>query len=537
MARTDSIEPAAVDLAALRRASRIARTDRIACVDLPAFPLQLLLRRNPDWRGKPAAVVAEDSPQAQLLWVSESARQVGILPGMRYASALALDRALNAAPVSAQRIAKATESLHRHLLTYSPRVEPALHEPGVFWLDAGGLERVGGTPTEWAERLWRGLREARFVCGVTVGYSRFGTYCLSRVHRQAAVIPAPAREVSACRRVTLDRLDLPPRVRDDLNRLGLATVGDLMELPVTGLSARFGAETARLVALARGLHFDPLQPVTPDEPMRAVEHLDDAESDAWRLLFLIKRLLHPLLDRLANEQKAIALLHLDLHLDVRGQEVANRRESLRPAEPTLDVVLLTELVRLRLEGMNLGAGADQVAIELEVLAAPPEVLELFRRRQRRDLAAAMRAVARVRAELGNQAVVRAELQPGHLPEQAYRWLDVGELSMPAPVRPAATDGPTPLVRRLLPHPRPLLSGPPDVARKRGDQLLRAAAGPGGASCVGVAPRSHGPHLVSDRWWCGEQRRAYHFVEADGNRLLWVYYDEQKKHWYLQGTVE
>jgi len=155
---------------ALRRAGRITQTDRIACVDLPAFPLQLLLRKNPEWRGQPAAVVEEDSPQSPLLWVSESARQVGILPGMNYASALALDHHLRAAPISARRIAAATESLHRYLLKFSPRVEPARHEAGVFWLDAGGLQRVGGTPTEWVLRLWRGLREARFVCGVTMGY-------------------------------------------------------------------------------------------------------------------------------------------------------------------------------------------------------------------------------------------------------------------------------------------------------------------------------------------------------------------------------
>jgi len=400
---------------ALRRAGRITQTDRIACVDLPAFPLQLLLRKNPEWRGQPAAVVEEDSPQSPLLWVSESARQVGILPGMNYASALALDHHLRAAPISARRIAAATESLHRYLLKFSPRVEPARHEAGVFWLDAGGLQRVGGTPTEWVLRLWRGLREARFVCGVTMGYTRFGTYCLSRVHRKTAVLKAPAQETAACRRVTLDRLDLRPRVRDDLARLGLRTVGELMALPVTGLSARFGADTAELMKLAHGQSFDPLQPVMPEEAVRATEYLETAESDAWRLLFLIKRLLHPLLERLAQEQRAVTLLHLDLKLELSG--AGTRRESLRPAEPTLDVVLLTELVRLRLEGVNLQAGAEQVTVELEVTSAPPAALELFRRQHRRDLRAALRAVARVRAELGDQAVVRANLQPGHLPEQ------------------------------------------------------------------------------------------------------------------------
>ena len=31
---------------------------RMACVELPAFPLQLLLKRHPDWADRPVVVVA-----------------------------------------------------------------------------------------------------------------------------------------------------------------------------------------------------------------------------------------------------------------------------------------------------------------------------------------------------------------------------------------------------------------------------------------------------------------------------------------------
>ena len=177
-----------------------------------------------------------------------------------------------------------------------------------------------------------------------------------------------------------------------------------------------------------------------------------------------------------------------------------------------------------------------MTVELEVTSAPPAALELFRRQHRRDLRAALRAVARVRAELGDQAVVRAQLQEGHLPEQTYEWLGVDNLLSPAAVQPLQ-DGAeaTPLVRRLLPHPRPLLAGTPELARGGGQALLRAAAGPGVAA--GRCAQTCGPHLVSSGWWSGEKRRAYHFVEADGGRLLWVYYDEGQQRWYLQGTVE
>src|SRR3989304_5548879 len=51
---------------------------RLACVDLPAFPLQLLLKRRPEWAAQPVAVVAEDKPQGLVLWVNEKARQFGV---------------------------------------------------------------------------------------------------------------------------------------------------------------------------------------------------------------------------------------------------------------------------------------------------------------------------------------------------------------------------------------------------------------------------------------------------------------------------
>lgn len=511
-------------------ADRLVRTNRVACVDLPALPLQLLLHRRPEWRRLPAAVVAEDNPQAPLLWVNEAARQHGVLPGQRYVAALSVCRDLRAEPVTGQRIARAVAALHRRLLQHGPRVEPAAHEPGVFWLDAGGLERVAGTPGVWAGRLYQDLRRAGFVAGVAVGFTRFGTFCLARTRRRVTVVPAPASETAACRKVPLARLELEPRVRDDLLRLGLDTVGDLMDLPAAGLGARFGPGVIELVELARGLRFDPVRPVLPPAPIRAREVCEEPETDAWRLLFLVKRLLHPLLDRLADAQRAAAQLHLDLTL--ADGNSAGRRESLRPAAPTLDAVLLLELIRLRLEQVDLAAGVECLVLELEPVRASPEVLELFRRCSRRDPEAALRAVARVRAELGDAAVVRAEQQEAHLPESAWRWVPVTELAAPAPRQ---RRGPHPLVRRLLARPRPLMEGPPELARDRGEQLLRAAAGPGGATVTRDEVHSYGPHLLSSHWWARESRRMYHFVEADGGRVLWVFHEDGR--WYLQGEVE
>lgn len=537
----------------LTPAPAIAGTDRIACVALPAFPLQLVLRRRPQWRGEPAAVLEQDNPLAALLWVNEAALRAGILPGMRYAAALSVDHRLRATTVLGDERDAAVAALHRHLLRYSPRVEPAAGDPGVFWLDAGGLERVSGAPGQWAGRLWRSLRRAQLVAGVTVGYTRFGACCLSRAHREVLVLGAPADELAACRRVPLSRLDLEPAVRDDLARLGLMTIDDLLRLPASGLGARFGAATLALVQAARGLAFAPLQPTLPPEPVRAVELFDEPEADAWRLLFVLKRLLHPLLARLADETRAAASLRLELRLGDRAR--TRLTHELRPAAPTLDVVLLTELVRLRLESLDLAAGVEEAAVELEPAPAPPAALELFRRRPRRDPEAAARAIARLRAELGDRAVARAALRPGHLPEQAYEWREAGASAPAAGAAGAPGAGagaavgaaassasplPVPraqLVRRVLPRPRPLLGGGPELIRTDPRQLLRAAGTPGVPQQGEAALRAHGPFLVAGGWWSGEVRRAYHYLEAGGGRVLWLFHAPAEQRWYLHGFVE
>jgi len=66
----------------------------LACVDIPALPLQLLWKRQPAWREHPVVVVDEDRPQGKVLWADEKARRLRILPGQRYAHALSLARGL-----------------------------------------------------------------------------------------------------------------------------------------------------------------------------------------------------------------------------------------------------------------------------------------------------------------------------------------------------------------------------------------------------------------------------------------------------------
>src|SRR5215470_16886683 len=113
---------------------------RVACLDLPGFPLQLVLRQEPAWRTQPVVVIDDDRPQGEVLWACERARTSGVLIGQRYAYALSLCEGLRARVVPPEQIDEAIAELRAVLHRLSPGVEPG--EPGTFWLDGEGLARV-----------------------------------------------------------------------------------------------------------------------------------------------------------------------------------------------------------------------------------------------------------------------------------------------------------------------------------------------------------------------------------------------------------
>jgi len=509
--------------------------NRLACIDLKAFPLQLLLRRERAWRDKPVAVVAEDKPNAKILWLNEHARTHGILPGMRYSAGLALCADLCAGTVADTEIERAIKALTQRLRHFGPDIEPHAQEPGVFWVGDTGLERLGihRSARQWAEGMDAAFSKLGLSATIVVGFTRFASYALAKSLREPMVwlLRDAAEEHASRLRVALSRLHLDPKVRDDLHALGVETVGDLLKLPADGLQERFGKEVYKLHREARGPEEGiagevPVQRAEEHVPLRETMVLDDPERDVARLLFGIKRLLDPLLERLAENRQALAALTLELQIEGKQK---GRLEKLQPASPTLDSQQVLDLLYLRLESLKLRAGVVDMALQVEGIAATRKQLELFADRPKRDPEAIRRAFARLRAEFGANTVVHARLREGHLPEASYEWvpldLSSGELPKPKPRLCRRT-----LVRRMrahawaLPH-RPRHEEDGWQLRGRDDTAVHDL---------------RGPYVISGGWWRSdnaETAREYYFAGTRKGEWLWVYRDRRRRRWFLQGRVE
>jgi protein ImuB len=341
---------------------------------------------------------------------------------------------------------------------------------------------------------------------------------------QPIVFHSDEQERSAARTVALGRLDLDPKLRDALGRLGVTTLGQMVQLPGGGILERFGVEAHRLYQLAAGERWDPLVPVAPPEAMEEHVLLDDEERAVEGLVFVIKGAVDRLVARLAAQKRALTALHLELRLRHAVHQLETRAECIKPAEPTLDSRVLLRLVHLRLEHQPPEAGVVEVRVWAEDLIATREQLALFVEKPRRDPRAADEALARLRAEFGEDAVVVPVLREGHLPEASFGWQRVTKTRVAVP-QPRLV---RPLVRRIFSRPRPL---PPQSTSVRDDGWMLSGLAHG--SVVRIA----GPYVISGGWWASEVHREYHFAETTRGDCLWVYYDRGRRRWFWHGAVE
>ena len=105
--------------------------DRMACVELKFFPLQLLLQKHPSWKGCPVVVVDQDKPQGIVLYANEQARRLGIRSGMRITTAHSHAPDVRAGVVPPSFIEEGVTSLIEHFRKWSPHCEASRKDPGV----------------------------------------------------------------------------------------------------------------------------------------------------------------------------------------------------------------------------------------------------------------------------------------------------------------------------------------------------------------------------------------------------------------------
>lgn len=490
---------------------------RLACISLPRIDLQLLVREKPEWKQLPTAVVTEEKPLGRITAVNRAAKNSGVQPGMRYASALSVCPQLRAGVIMPEEIDALRAELIACLREFSPEVEPSGADAALFWVNAAGLHHIYPSIAKWAGTLQTAVERKGFVCSVAAGFTRFGTYAAAKSSRTVTIFQSESQEDAAAQRAPAGVLPLDHEVLLRFHQLAIYTIRDFIRFSPGALRRRFGREVEMLQLFARGEQNLPVQPAAEVQILQREIRLLYPEASVEALLHYICGLLAELVSQAWREQGLITELLIEFHPEEwPNRTTSSRVETVRPAQPTLSEQLLEKLIRLRIEGIVLADPVVRLVLEAHCVDTTRDQGDLFRVALRRDPQKAHAAIAEVRAELGNDAVHVAELQNAHLPEEQFAWRRVEQLPVPRIAETRRTQ----LVRRILHEPTHL-------SRLTEDMPVLDAA----------HPHVKGPYILSGGWWRSAYRREYYYLEDDAGRILWLYYDEPQKQWMLQGVVE
>ncbi|HET8975133.1 MAG TPA: hypothetical protein VFN15_00780, partial [Solirubrobacterales bacterium] len=311
----------------------------VACALAPRFRLLTALGERRELLRRPAALAPEPGAAQLIGEVSPAAERFELRAGMRLGEALSRCPELLLVPPDSERAERAWEGAVRGLEEIGAEVES--ERPGEAFFEAEGLRRLWGGIDGVLDRA---RRAPRMPVRLAVAPGRFCAYAAARRARprwRPPVVPADgARRFLAPLPIALlhGRLRRPrsPALADEiepddlpneLERLGVATLGRLAELPRGAVADRFGEGGLRALRLARGSD-EPLRPRRPHQELAVELELPDASSGQQlerALELLISRLLaHP-----ERRGRTLRALRLSARLAAGGGW--SRRATLRSA--------------------------------------------------------------------------------------------------------------------------------------------------------------------------------------------------------------
>jgi protein ImuB len=391
----------------------------IGCLLIPRFSLIAALGERREILAEPAALAPEPGWEQILGEVSGAAEAFGVRAGMGLSEALARCPRLALVPPDPGRAASEWERILRRLERIGAAVEPG--EPGEAFFELDGLRGIWGPSAEGV------LAKARAASGAPArlggGPIRFCAFAAAgssrvRARRPPVIGPAAAREFLASRPVGLltGRLPAPLaerlRLVATLERLGVATLGELADLPRVAIADRFGRLGLTAHALAGG-EDTPLRPRHPHEEIVQALGLPEGcygEQLGRALELLVERLLAD------PRRRGRTLRALRIEATLAGGGSWQARATLR--SPSAEGRRLLLVLEPKLQALPAPASALALrALELGPEGAEQPALAPSPSERRRELIA--EAVRQTRAAAGRDALLRiVEVDPdSRVPER------------------------------------------------------------------------------------------------------------------------
>ncbi len=311
------------------------------CLWLPTFELRLELVRTPELDTTSVALLSPGEGVRRTLWqVSERGAEAGARPGQLVSQAISLCPSLTLLEPDPGHYDAAQEEMVEALMDLSPVVEPAGR--GRVFLGMDGMERLHGPPSRQVRAALQALLRIfprALVATTRVGRApgKFGAWVAAARSRPGRPVLISEGELppflAAC---PVSVLPVDPLMIQRLERLGIATLKELIALPEPALVGQFGTQGRKAREWSTGRRLDPVRPLHRPQPIRVSLDFPSPVGRTETLHGALDRLLEKALSRPARRGRSIQGVRLRALLEGGGswsveailREPGARREAL-----------------------------------------------------------------------------------------------------------------------------------------------------------------------------------------------------------------
>ncbi len=505
------------------------------CLLFPSLPLDVFARAQAPADAARAFVITSGGHYPHVVTANALARDAGIRSGQLISSALALAPELVMRDRDSDAEMRALAQLATWVLAFTPNA--CVAPPNAVVAEIGGSLRLFGGLPRLVARLVGGAHALGYGPHVGIAPTPGAALLLARAGH-AQPVTNVAQLPAALEPVPLALMDLDDTVRATLLAAGITTFGAAAALPRDGLARRFGASLVASLDQALGRAPDPRPAFVPLPRFASKLDLPAPVHDVEALAFGVQRLVQELSDWLTARGLGVVRLTLTLAHEryVRQRGTPATMVPFALGAPARLPAHLLSVLRERLARVELPAAVEAITLASEE-TAPLAGRNLGLLPGDEAAAADVPLLDRLRARLGEDAVIRVAPHADHRPERALRDAEIGQVKVrpamspnapgQAKTRPArnsraessdasrSPDAPRPVW--LLTEPQPLahvLETQPWVLRD-------------------------GPERIESGWWDGaDVRRDYFIASTPTGETVWIYRDHKygidDGEWFLHG---
>ncbi|HSZ62249.1 MAG TPA: hypothetical protein VK828_10655 [Terriglobales bacterium] len=369
-----------------------------ACIFIPDFSVQAIIRFEPELRVRPVAVLGGRPPLEKVVAFNEKARQSGVEIGATKSQLEAWENLVLRARSESQET-----SAHAALLdcaqSFSPEVEDT--SPGTVLLNLAGLDPLLGPLPKLAHDLAQRISQMGLEANIAAAANPDAALLAARGFPGVNLIPQ-GREAEQLGDLPVDVLldsfssgfssdvEEAARLAETLDRWGIRKLRALAALPEVPVSERLGQQGIRLQQLARGAALRNLCVLEPQLNFAESVELECPIVLLEPLAFLLNRMLEQVCARLRARALAAQELHLEMDLateqpndctsffetptrSLTGKSTRKFTRTLCLPTPILDAKVFLKLLQLDLQAHP--PGAPIVKIHLSAQPARPRTLQ------------------------------------------------------------------------------------------------------------------------------------------------------------------